>query len=73
MKTHHILVPAIASLTLLVANPASALTPRNAIPGATIEGSRVKILPVKWIYHCRKYRNYHERQRCYEEHGLNYQ
>jgi len=72
MKPQHILVP--ASLLLFAADPASALTPMwNPLYSAAVEGSTSNIVPVKhsWFYKCNKYHGVHDRQRCYEMHGLN--
>jgi hypothetical protein len=76
MKIHHTLIPAIASLTLFVANPAAALTPAwTTPPGAGVEGSTGNIVPAKmskWFYKCNtNFDDNHARQRCYQMHGLN--
>jgi hypothetical protein len=77
MKMHHTLVPAIASLTLLVANPASALTPAWTAPQiAGVEGSTGNIVLAKkmskWFYKCNNNAgDMAAIQRCYQMHGLN--
>ncbi|SEF10426.1 hypothetical protein SAMN05444161_8423 [Rhizobiales bacterium GAS191] len=70
----HILIPAIASLALLGAYPASAKTlAQNAPWSAQVDPSAggitlASLSPAK--YHCRTYYNYHERSRCREEYGI---
>jgi hypothetical protein len=75
MKMCHVLIPAIASLTLFAANSASALTPAsNATSGARVEeptGIIMLAKTTKWTYRCKTYEDMHARQRCYEKHGLN--
>jgi hypothetical protein len=70
MKAYRILIP--ASLILLAASPASALTPAW---NAGVAGSTSIVAPIakygKWYYACNKYFGSHDLQRCYEMHGLN--
>jgi hypothetical protein len=75
MKAHHILVPAL--LVFFAPNAASALTSAwNAARGSAVEESTGNIVEVKyskWFYKCNNMHGSHGRQRCYQEHGLNYQ
>jgi hypothetical protein len=74
MKTL-VIIPALASLALLVANPASALTPASNALGAGIEESAGGIV-IKAMsaarYHCRTYRSRHAQARCYQKHGIHH-
>jgi hypothetical protein len=75
MNPHRMFIPAIASLVLFAANPASALTPVwNPSQGAGVEESTGNIVPAKlshWAYQCRKYFSEDNLQKCYQMHGLN--
>jgi hypothetical protein len=69
-------VPALASLALFAANPASALIPASNVQlGAGVEepadGIVIKAMSAA-RYHCRTYRSRHARQRCYQMHGLHH-
>jgi hypothetical protein len=71
MRTH-ILIPALASLALLAANPAFASTSAgNASGGPKIESTGAvfaSLSPAR--YACREFTNYHARALCYENNGL---
>ena len=74
MNVRGILFPAIASLALFAANPASALTPAWT---SGVEKSTNNIVPAKmgkWFYKCNtNFDDNAARQRCYQMHGLNSQ
>jgi hypothetical protein len=74
MNMPRILLPAIASLVLLAANPASALTPAWS---SGVEDATSNIVPAKmskWFYKCNtNFDDNAARQRCYQMHGLNSQ
>jgi len=74
MNRHWILIPAVASLALFVANPASALTPAWNAGVAESTGILVPVAKYgHWYYQCKKYFGRHDLQRCFEMHGLNSQ
>ncbi|SEB91747.1 hypothetical protein SAMN05444161_0139 [Rhizobiales bacterium GAS191] len=75
----HIIIAAIASLALIAANPASARPSRGNVPqSAQIEKSTGSIAlaspalasPAKVDHTCRRFSNYHAKQRCKAINGI---